>query len=313
MDSQSLDCIGILEGTNKSSLGIDYLRHYERIIGDRRNDTFQFLEIGIAEGSSLRMWTKFFPNAQIIGVDINAQTRAFARGRVSVEIGSQADPDFLSGLAKKYRPAIILDDGSHMSDHVWLTFEHLFPSLLPGGVYIMEDLFLHYGDNARRFLVPGSTNPTERLASLATRVTGDYLEPGADDATKYLRETIDRVEFIKGAIAIHKRRQEDPAQYLAYLTEAAQQADHHLMWFHLSMAMIKHQEFDRAEAAARKAIGLLPQNVHYRHRLAWLQSRRGDFPAAIATLRDAQRFAPDDAGVKTELAALQAKLAAAAP
>ena len=31
MDDQPLDTIGILEGTDKTSLGHDYLRHYQRI------------------------------------------------------------------------------------------------------------------------------------------------------------------------------------------------------------------------------------------------------------------------------------------
>lgn len=71
MDHQPLDAIGILEGTDKSSLGHDYLRHYERIFAGLRNDPIQLLEFGIAGGASLGTWSRFFAQATIVGVDIN--------------------------------------------------------------------------------------------------------------------------------------------------------------------------------------------------------------------------------------------------
>jgi hypothetical protein len=75
-----------------------------------------------------------------------------AGGRKIVEIGSQVDPKFLTGLLQKYRLTIIIDDGSHQSDHVIFTFEHLFGALPPGGCYVMEDLYMHadWGAHAPR-------------------------------------------------------------------------------------------------------------------------------------------------------------------
>ena len=44
---------------------------------------------------------------------------------------------------------VIVDDGSHVSAHVILSFETLYPSLKPGGIYIVEDIgtsyWPHYG------------------------------------------------------------------------------------------------------------------------------------------------------------------------
>src|ERR1700689_2317154 len=129
MADQPLDTIGILEGTDKTSLGHDYLRHYQRIFADIRNDPVQLLEIGIAGGASLRTWARFFPRATIVGVDIDAACRRFAGDRITVEIGSQGDPLFLAELARKYQPDIIIDDGSHLAGDILLTFDRLFPAL----------------------------------------------------------------------------------------------------------------------------------------------------------------------------------------
>ena len=35
---------------------------------------------------------------------------------------------------------VILDDGSHIPEHQILTFNTLFPSVVPGGIYIIEDV-----------------------------------------------------------------------------------------------------------------------------------------------------------------------------
>jgi len=50
------------------------------------------------------------------------------------------------------RNHIIIDDGSHINEHVITSFNTLFPYLKDGGIYIIEDLqtayLPHYGGNA---------------------------------------------------------------------------------------------------------------------------------------------------------------------
>src|SRR4051812_6007167 len=89
-----LDERGILAGTDKSSLANDYLRHYERIFAPWRERTFTLLEIGIAQGASLRLWRDYFPHADIVAIDINPKCKEYERERVRIEIGSQDDPEF---------------------------------------------------------------------------------------------------------------------------------------------------------------------------------------------------------------------------
>ena len=39
---------------------------------------------------------------------------------------------------------IIIDDGSHINEHVIRTFQYLFPKLKPGGIYVVEDTQTSY-------------------------------------------------------------------------------------------------------------------------------------------------------------------------
>jgi hypothetical protein len=67
---QSLDEIGLLEGTDKGSTTHGYPRHYDRILGHLRHEPITLLEIGIFPGASLRMWSRYFDVATIVGADI---------------------------------------------------------------------------------------------------------------------------------------------------------------------------------------------------------------------------------------------------
>jgi tetratricopeptide (TPR) repeat protein len=308
MQTQSLDVIGILQGTDKTSLANDYLRHYERILSEFRDEPIELLEIGIAQGASLRTWTGFMPHAKIIGVDIDGSCKAYATDRITVEIGSQADPEFLLELARRYRPSVIIDDGSHQAEHVMLTFDYLYPTLLQGGVYIMEDLYLHYGDGAKHYHRLGGATPAEYVGVLACRLAGKYLEPDCDVRAQYLAATIDRIEFIPRAIALHKRLPNDPARHLSYLWDTAEKSTHSLNWFHLSMILMTHNQFERAEIAAQQAVTMAPENEGYWLRLADAQARRGHLTAAVETLREANRRFPDSQALKATLSHYEARL-----
>jgi hypothetical protein len=139
--------------TDKATLH-RYTQHYERHFGQWRNDAFNLLEIGIGGqrkanigGKSLRMWKSFFPNAQIVGLDLH--DKEFARQpRIHTYQGDQSDPDFLRRVHDESGPfRIIIDDGSHRNDHVRASFEVLFPLLEDGGIYAIEDTQTSYWPN----------------------------------------------------------------------------------------------------------------------------------------------------------------------
>jgi demethylmacrocin O-methyltransferase len=89
------------------------------------------------------IWKSYFPNANIVGIDI--QSYNFKIERITTFVGDQTDLKFLSGLLKKYRNFdVIIDDGSHVSKDIIKSFTFLFDFLVDGGLYVVEDLQTSY-------------------------------------------------------------------------------------------------------------------------------------------------------------------------
>jgi hypothetical protein len=140
--------IGLRCGTDKSShtyKGKTYLDVYNRYFNEIRNEVKVFVEIGVLNGKSLKMWEEYFPNAIIYGVDINPNCKQFETDRIKILIGDQNDDYFLNEL-KTQLPEIdiLLDDGSHITRHQINTFNYLNQNIKKNGYYIIEDLANSY-------------------------------------------------------------------------------------------------------------------------------------------------------------------------
>jgi hypothetical protein len=141
----TLNEIGLKYGTDKASDVHDYLKKYEKYLPYKRDDNLKILEIGVHDGGSLRTWKEYFYNSTIIGIDINPDCKKYEEDRIIIEIGDQSNKYFLDGLIKKHGPFdFILDDGSHIVNHVLTSFEELFKSVKENGQYIIEDACTSY-------------------------------------------------------------------------------------------------------------------------------------------------------------------------
>lgn len=118
-----------------------YTPIYHRLLSGRANAIQKVLEIGIAEGRSLRMWEEFFPNARIIGVDINPKWLVNA-GRIESRCGDQSDTQQMERLAAELGGNfdLIVDDGSHDPRLQTSALNALLPFLAVGGLYAIEDI-----------------------------------------------------------------------------------------------------------------------------------------------------------------------------
>ena len=202
-----LDTIGVLEGADKSSsmdLHWDYLRHYEKFLRQYRNSEINVIEIGVAKGASLRAWHKYFPLANVVGIDIWPECASQAGDRIFIEIGSQDDPVFLAKVCEKYPPTIIIDDGSHQADHIIHTFERAFPFLRPGGLYIVEDLVFHFPPHFSNRV--NGFSPPEYFSALARDCLAGIRGNAAIDAPMaYVKDNIDCVSFVYSSLIIQKK------------------------------------------------------------------------------------------------------------
>lgn len=148
---KSLDDIARITGTDKCSTMHNYCAKYDKYLPFKRDQPLRILEVGVLTGKSLSMWSEFYSKAEcVVGIDINPQCKQYEspNKNIYIEIGSQSDEAFLSTVKQKYKSFdLIIDDGSHLQDHMVFTFKSLFSSLNSGGVYIVEDTCCAYWPN----------------------------------------------------------------------------------------------------------------------------------------------------------------------
>ncbi len=118
-----------------------YERHFSRFVGH----PITMFEIGTGDGGSCQMWKYYFgPMARIVTIDVRSLPQ-FNENQIFVRTGDQSDPVFLNALIEEFGPPdIILDDGSHMMNHINASFDVLFPQMSMKGVYLVEDLSAAY-------------------------------------------------------------------------------------------------------------------------------------------------------------------------
>jgi len=90
------------------------------------------------------MWKACFPNSTIHGLDLYNKS-ALEEDRIRIYKGSQFDRNSLLDTYRKMGSVdIVIDDGSHFSEHVIFSFKVLFPLLSENGIYVIEDTQTSY-------------------------------------------------------------------------------------------------------------------------------------------------------------------------
>ena len=125
---------------------VHYFPIYEKWFAPYRGKELVFVEVGVQNGGSAQMWKHYFgKSAQIVGVDINLACKELEEDGITIEIGSQDDPNFWAAFREKYpRVDILLDDGGHMMNQQITTFREMFPHIRDGGLYMCEDCHTSY-------------------------------------------------------------------------------------------------------------------------------------------------------------------------
>jgi len=132
---------------------LHYFEPYESIVAPLAKRPIRMLEIGVYNGSSIRMWRKYLhPDSVIVGLDIDPGCKQYERPEenLHVRIGDQSHAD-VRRLVDEFGPFdLILDDGSHMSSHMVASFNHLFlDGLRSPGVYVVEDTHSNFWRGSR--------------------------------------------------------------------------------------------------------------------------------------------------------------------
>ena len=123
-----------------------YMDVYDRLFSPLEHDPVQLLEIGIETGTSVHLWSTFFRNGTISGMDINIPERAdmlLALGNVNLFLRNAYDIFTVLDLCRKIPPQdIIIDDADHNIGNQMWALERYSSLVKPGGYYICEDLIV---------------------------------------------------------------------------------------------------------------------------------------------------------------------------
>jgi spermidine synthase len=139
----TLDKIGLKYNADKSSRFHHYLDFYQKHLPDQ-SFSGRLLEIGVMDGLSMKMWREYYPNAEIIGIDIKDMSYMH---NSDWQVPESVKLLTLDGTKKSdMQPLgmfdIIIDDGSHYWKDQQKSFELLYYSQLnKDGIYILEDLW----------------------------------------------------------------------------------------------------------------------------------------------------------------------------
>jgi|TARA_B100001094_G_scaffold309649_1_gene343501 hypothetical protein len=137
-----------------------YIEYYDKMFSDCREEQINLLEIGVFHGESMKLWSKYFPNVNLYGIDIFTRIE----GNVRLDInyvnenlkGYDVQLDVVDSCSessdrKKVRDEylsqfedgffdIIIDDGQHNSESQTLTYNNFKSKVSKGGLYIIEDI-----------------------------------------------------------------------------------------------------------------------------------------------------------------------------
>lgn len=118
-----------------------YLDVYERLFSPIRESCMRILEVGILHGGSIDLWSKYFPNAGVVGVDPDPQLfyDFSSNHRITLFKQNAYDTNFVESLGHGTFD-IVIDDGPHTHESM-KDFASMYSKLLkPGGILVIEDI-----------------------------------------------------------------------------------------------------------------------------------------------------------------------------
>jgi demethylmacrocin O-methyltransferase len=181
-----------------------------------RTQPIRLLEIGVGEGGSLRMWRDYFAKGKVYGLEIDRR-KHFDASAITVFKGSQSDERLLAKIASDAGGFdIVIDDGSHRWSDQITSFKVLFPHVMPGGYYVIEDLHTSYwekyasGNQSALAFLKEVVDEMNLHGKSGYGVLKNDPEAGRlRGSLSHLQKTIDSITFYKSIAFISKKVAEE--------------------------------------------------------------------------------------------------------
>eukprot|EP00519_Triparma_laevis_P001060 CAMPEP_0182515894 /NCGR_PEP_ID=MMETSP1321-20130603/39151_1 /TAXON_ID=91990 /ORGANISM="Bolidomonas sp., Strain RCC1657" /LENGTH=221 /DNA_ID=CAMNT_0024723391 /DNA_START=14 /DNA_END=676 /DNA_ORIENTATION=+ len=201
-----------------------YFRVYDRYLLPFREKNIRptLLEIGVFGGGSIDLWNYYFDgNVDIIGVDIDESVRSYDFGtdNIRILIGDQEDSDFWRQHEPLHMPGgapgldVVLDDGGHTMAQQLAAFDALWPSVKPGGVYMVEDTHTSYDQSYGGGYRKEGTF-LEKAKGIVDFLHAHYMEEDVPESVRVKarawRREVEAVSFFDSVVVIEKKVRSGP-------------------------------------------------------------------------------------------------------
>lgn len=201
----TLDNIFIANGTDKGSTGHSFSRWYEPLFEPLRDRPITICEAGVQFGCSIRAWLSYFPLAAVYGV-CGKSEHGITDPRFHFQVGNQED----KGMWERWKQEnpklnICIDDCAHQAAASKVMLEALWPHLLSGGIYIIEDVCCFWDND-----FASSVNGPDWLRDLIGAVNWRGKQYGGKPhPTQFVlndfEATVDSIHFSKHLVIITKK------------------------------------------------------------------------------------------------------------
>ena len=212
-----------------------YTRFYDPLFEPLRPYPTRLVEIGVEKGKSMRAWQKYFSNHQshVFGIGYgNWQTELVIRCEDALQTktgatvglgppcdlyhGDQASNAFLNTFLKRTggRFDIVIDDGSHVPDHQRITFESLWPAVVPGGLYAIEDVETSYWDqnsSIYEYSLRGQRSIVEHMKAVAGAINREFT--GGESPLPAVYNDVGTITFAHNLIVLRKQTKSEGKHY----------------------------------------------------------------------------------------------------
>ena len=188
-----------------------YHRFYYPILKEFESKPIRFLEIGVDEGQSMKIWETFFKNPNhIYGIGYkNYQTKdvEYVNDHMTLYRGDQSSNEFLHNMISLSKGDfdVIIDDGSHVPSHIITSFNALWNTIKPGGYYIIEDVETSYwskDSSIYGYSFKNETSVVDYFKNMVDEVNHEFIKGKTSSS-------IGSISFMYNMIIIRKVSEED--------------------------------------------------------------------------------------------------------
>lgn len=165
---------------------------YEDYFSPLKDLSVVVLEVGVYQGESTKVFSRYFPSGKIVGIDLDIKSIDFSGyPNIVYEKANQTSADDLGRVSEKHAPDgydIIIDDASHIGLFSLFTLHHVFHRLKPGGLYVVEDWPTGYLKDW-----PDGTALAMRPTPSAARGIPKELESHSGGMVGFVKQLVDAV------------------------------------------------------------------------------------------------------------------------